>query len=105
MLLCLVLISSLLFACFAHAWHYQAPHTRDYFYLGGRYVDDGRGDFLLAEQTYVEHLIPVHGVKKPYPLVLIHGQAQTGTVRPISYDPLLSTYTYSQHSLLLSRTG
>lgn len=58
----------------------DTPHTRKYFYAGGKYVSDGAGANIVRDQIFVEHLIPVGGPKKKYPLVFIHGQAQTGTV-------------------------
>ena len=45
-------------------------------------MDDDRGDaqHVLTGQMYVEQLLPVGGVKHPWPLVFIHGAGQTGTV-------------------------
>ena len=56
--------------------------SREYFYAGGQYVDDGTGtgQHVFKDQIYVEKLSPGVKCPKPYPLVLIHGQAQTGTV-------------------------
>lgn len=59
----------------------EVPYIRDYFYAGGQYVSDGANGTIFANQMYVEQLSPVGGATKPYPLVIIHGQAQTGTVR------------------------
>ena len=60
----------------------ESQSHRSYFYVGGQYVDDDRGDaqHLLTGQMYVEQLLPVGGVKHPWPLVFIHGAGQTGTV-------------------------
>ena len=58
----------------------EAPYRRRYFYVGGRYEQNGQGEHIFKGQMYVEHLTPVNGSSKPYPLVLIHGQGQTGTV-------------------------
>ena len=58
----------------------EIPHTRRYFYAGGHYADDGAGGHIFKEQSYVEHLAP-HTITKKHPIVFIHGQAQTGTVR------------------------
>lgn len=59
----------------------EAEHKREAFYVGGKYVKDPSGGHLFAGQMYVERLTPSSGVRQPYPLVLIHGQDQTGTVR------------------------
>ena len=55
---------------------------RDYFYVGGSYVDDPSrpGEKVMEGQMYVEQLTPVEGAKHPYPLVFIHGAGQSGTV-------------------------
>jgi hypothetical protein len=60
----------------------EAFVSREYFYAGGRYVDDeaGKGQHIFSGQMYVEKLTPDVTSPKPYPLVFIHGQAQTGTV-------------------------
>ncbi|TQN70279.1 putative secreted lipase [Colletotrichum shisoi] len=58
----------------------EAPYIRSYFYVGGGYVDDGSGGHIFRDQMYVEKLLPVHGVSQETPIVLIHGQAQTGSV-------------------------
>ncbi|KAJ6440841.1 alpha/beta-hydrolase [Purpureocillium lavendulum] len=57
----------------------SASHRRSYFYVGGGYVDDGVGGHIFQDQMYVERLLPADGVTQDTPLVLIHGQAQTGT--------------------------
>ncbi|KAL1886927.1 hypothetical protein Cpir12675_006848 [Ceratocystis pirilliformis] len=51
---------------------------RTFFYVGGGYEVVGSGH-LYTNQMYIEKLVPVHGVTKRTPIVLIHGQAQTGT--------------------------
>jgi pimeloyl-ACP methyl ester carboxylesterase len=48
-----------------------------YFYVGGHYTG-APGSEIMAGQIYVELLIPKE-VRRPYPLVLIHGAAQTAT--------------------------
>lgn len=58
----------------------EAASIREYFYAGGSYADDGKGGHIFKDQAYVEHLTPVSGATKRYPIVFIHGQAQTGTV-------------------------
>jgi hypothetical protein len=65
----------------------EAEHKRESFYVGGGYVKDPAGGHVFVGQMYVEKLTPSGEVSQPYPLVLIHGQAQTGIVRqpPIIY--------------------
>jgi hypothetical protein len=58
----------------------ETPHIRKYLYAGGHYDSDGAGAHIFRDQMYVEHLIPLDRKVKPYPIVFIHGQAQTGTV-------------------------
>jgi pimeloyl-ACP methyl ester carboxylesterase len=48
-----------------------------YFFAGGQYIDT-KGGQIMAGQMYVESRIPA-SVTKPYPIVMIHGAAQTGT--------------------------
>jgi hypothetical protein len=60
----------------------EVPASRSYFYVGGSYVTTSTGT-LFENQMYVEKLSPIEP-SQPYPLVFIHGQAQTGTVRQIS---------------------
>lgn len=48
-----------------------------YLFVGGRYIAVKEGQ-LMAGQMYVEYRIPAN-VTKPYPIVMIHGAAQTGT--------------------------
>ena len=55
----------------------SAVALRGYFYVGGHYVGDP-GKEILQGQIYVEVLAP-KDVRRPYPLVLIHGAAQTAT--------------------------
>ena len=52
-----------------------AEHS--YFFVGGQYVESG-GKRVMAGQMYVEHLTP-QKLTHPYPIVMIHGTAQTGT--------------------------
>ena len=60
----------------------ESPFHRSYFYVGGRYIEDGNlnGQHAMIEQMYVEKLSPVGEIKHPWPLVFIHGGGQTGTV-------------------------
>lgn len=48
-----------------------------YLFAGGRYVDTKAGP-IMERQMYVESRIPAQ-ITKPYPIVMIHGAAQTGT--------------------------
>lgn len=54
-------------------------HQRTYFYVGGNYSVTENGEHVYTNQIYVEKLTPVQ-VTQPYPIVFIHGQAQTATV-------------------------
>jgi len=51
-------------------------HTRTAFFVGGRYVGDA-GKEVVDGQMYVEVLSPAR-ITHRYPLILIHGAAQTG---------------------------
>jgi len=55
----------------------SAVAKRGYFYVGGKYVGEAGKD-IMQGQTYVEVLAPKKQ-RRPYPLVLIHGAAQTAT--------------------------
>src|SRR5262252_1944678 len=48
-----------------------------YFFVGGSYVESG-GKRVMAGQMYVEYLTP-QNMTRPYPIIMIHGTAQTGT--------------------------
>jgi hypothetical protein len=61
----------------------EVPYVRNYFYVGGRYVEDGYGGHAFQDQMYVERLTPLGGPKKQTPLVFIPGAGQTGTVYSI----------------------
>lgn len=65
----------------ASGWCSEVPAQRSYLYVGGQYILNSAGQHVFADQMYVEKLTPAAGVTKPYPIVFIHGQAQTGTVR------------------------
>jgi len=57
----------------------SAVAVRGYFYVGGHYVGTNEpGKDAMAGQIYVEVLAP-KDVRRPFPLVLIHGAAQTAT--------------------------
>lgn len=70
-----------LLACASGSCSSEVPAVRSYFYAGGQYVDDGAGGHIFRDQMYVERLQPAGGAKNETPIVFIHGQAQTGTVR------------------------
>jgi pimeloyl-ACP methyl ester carboxylesterase len=55
----------------------SAVAKRGFFYVGGHYVGDP-GKQTMTGQIYVEVLAPKKQ-RRPYPLVLIHGAAQTAT--------------------------
>src|SRR5499427_3078826 len=55
----------------------SAVGQRGYFYVGGKYVGEP-GKEIMQGQIYVEVLAPKE-VRRPYPLVLIHGAGQTAT--------------------------
>jgi pimeloyl-ACP methyl ester carboxylesterase len=55
----------------------SAVAKRGYFYVGGHYVGEP-GKQIMQGQIYVEVLAP-REQRRPYPLVLIHGAAQTAT--------------------------
>jgi len=55
----------------------QPVRSRSFFYVGGNYVG-GPGKEIMQGQMYVEKWQPQQ-LKQPYPLVLIHGAAQTAT--------------------------
>ncbi|KAL4967392.1 alpha/beta hydrolase [Aspergillus stella-maris] len=56
----------------------EALHRREFFYVGGEYVNTTDG-WLFHNQMYVEKLSPQGGASQPYPIVILHGGAQTGT--------------------------
>lgn len=60
----------------------ELPYAREYFYVGGRYADNGKGtgEHVFKEQMYVEQLTQVRGASKKYLVILIHRAAQSGTV-------------------------
>lgn len=82
----IVLASMLLLSHVVHGvlgFSGAAPHFRDYFYIGGQYVQSNSssdGGSYFHNQMYVEKLSPVHERVQPYPIVFVHGGGQTGTV-------------------------
>ncbi|KAJ5151408.1 uncharacterized protein N7482_010660 [Penicillium canariense] len=75
----LLLIAWAIAATASRAWRGEVPAQRSYMYVGGQYILNSAGEHVFANQMYVEMLTPAAGVTKPYPIVFIHGQAQTGT--------------------------
>ena len=79
----LALLAGLLSA--QHGHYADATETaavRTFFYVGGGYTEDGTGGHIFKDQMYVEKLEPATSRRtkqKPSPIVLIHGQGQTGT--------------------------
>lgn len=70
-----------LLACLSASCDSEVPAVRSYFYIGGQYdEDDDAGGHIFRDQMYVERLQPVDGPTNESPIVLIHGQGQTGTV-------------------------
>ena len=55
----------------------RTPATREFFYVGGRYVGPPEAT-LMTGQMYVEALHPQR-VTKAYPIVFFHGASQTAT--------------------------
>ena len=55
----------------------SAVKSRGFFYVGGQYTGPVNQQ-VMTGQIYVEALVP-HAVRRPYPLVLVHGAAQTAT--------------------------
>lgn len=52
------------------------PPRMGLFFVGGRYVE-GKAGPIMERQMYVEFRLPAR-VSQPYPIVMIHGAAQTG---------------------------
>lgn len=58
----------------------EVAAVRTYFYFGGGYSDDGKGGHIFKDQMYMEKLEPAYPpANNSDPIVLVHGQAQTGT--------------------------
>lgn len=76
----LILAACLLLVALVQGGPAEALHRREYFYVGGEYLNTTDG-WLFHNQMYVEKLSPSGGSTQPYPIVLLHGGAQTGTVR------------------------
>lgn len=55
----------------------SAVKSRGFFYVGGAYKGPDKNR-VMSGQIYVEVLVP-QKIRRPYPLVLIHGAAQTAT--------------------------
>jgi len=70
-------------SCFAAAYstNISAWYARDYFYVGGSYIQVASGNTTsqyMVGQIYVEKLTPAL-VTKPCPIIFIAGAGQTGT--------------------------
>ncbi|KAH8688048.1 Alpha/Beta hydrolase protein [Phaeosphaeriaceae sp. PMI808] len=50
----------------------ETPYLRDFFYVGGRYIESPIGH-LTVDQIYVEKLSPISGSRQPHPLLFFHG--------------------------------
>lgn len=72
-----IIIGSLLIAAIAGCAAPQDAVKQGYLFAGGQYIDTKAGQ-IMAGQMYVEYRIPAK-VTQPYPIVMIHGAAQTGT--------------------------
>ena len=53
-----------------------APALQSYFFVGGKYIKEGERQFM-AGQMYVQQFTPAK-VTRRWPVVMIHGTAQTG---------------------------
>lgn len=69
----------------------EAPYRRDFFYVGGRTVQNENGTFI-HDSVYVERLSPVTGNKKKPPLVFFHGGG-TSAVSWLNTPDNRSSYT------------
>ncbi|EMD93359.1 hypothetical protein COCC4DRAFT_133438 [Bipolaris maydis ATCC 48331] len=57
----------------------ESAYQRDFFYIGGGYVDSGIPDQQMwSDQLYVEKLTPAKKVDKPYPMVFVSAGINTG---------------------------
>lgn len=56
----------------------EAPHSRDFFYVGGRTMNSSTGN-LTVDQLYVEKLTPSGVRLQANPLVFIHGGGIAGS--------------------------
>ncbi|KAF2158250.1 alpha/beta-hydrolase [Myriangium duriaei CBS 260.36] len=57
----------------------EIPAVRSYFHVGGYYSEDSEGRHIFMDQMYVEKLLPVDArSNQASPIVIIHGQGQTG---------------------------
>ncbi len=78
--MCAVLLCAVVFAAQAQVGGIKpgGNHPRQgYFFVGGSYVNTPQGP-LMARQMYVEYRFPAK-VTQRYPIVMIHGAAQTGS--------------------------
>ena len=77
----LIAFANLVAAQSIHNATTETAAIRTFFYIGGEYTSDGAGGHIFHNQMYVEKLSPIlyHKREERTPVVLIHGQAQTGT--------------------------
>ncbi|KAL3419707.1 hypothetical protein PVAG01_08205 [Phlyctema vagabunda] len=73
----LLIVTSALLALGVQAENGEAFAKRDYFMVGGNYVNTSAGH-LFVNQMYVEHLTP-ETKQQLYPVIFIHGQGQDGS--------------------------
>lgn len=66
----------------------EVPMIRDYLQVGGQYVENTAGEHVFQDQIYVEHLAPVNRTFQKYPLVMLHGAAQSATVSNVEQSTL-----------------
>ena len=76
-ILAITLPPLLLVSCANVTTQTGASPRQGYFFVGGRYVETKTGP-LMERQMYVEFQIPAE-IKQRYPIVMIHGAAQTGS--------------------------
>ncbi|KAI3536256.1 hypothetical protein CSPX01_10885 [Colletotrichum filicis] len=93
----------------------EAAHTRDFFYVGGRYIETTSGN-VTVDQLYVEKLVPVttsrtrrrSTITTPKPIVFFHGGGTTGVTWLNTPDnrPGWATYFLQQgHTVYLVDTA
>ncbi|KAK1546177.1 hypothetical protein CPAR01_00144 [Colletotrichum paranaense] len=93
----------------------EAAHTREFFYVGGRYIETTSGN-VTVDQLYVEKLVPVttsrtrrrSTITTPKPIVFFHGGGTTGVTWLNTPDnrPGWATYFLQQgHTVYLVDTA
>lgn len=75
----------------------ESPHYRDFFYVGGHYVDSALGN-LTYDQIYVEKLTPLGGASQPKPMVFFHGGGKSQLLHHVAVaNALLTKYCTHRH--------